>query len=130
MQEKPRIVPRYVRVVGGAMLLWGVLGLASLAVMVLDTNSNASRLLWALECLLAVGGLGLLLARRWGWPLTLLEAIVSLAIAIPQVARYRGTTALAGILLQIVLSALILVALLTPRSLAWLRAERGVRPAV
>lgn len=130
MRENSRGIPGYLRLVGAAMLACGVVGLGSQASMALGTNAGASGIVWALEGLLAIAGLGLLLARRWGWLLTLLEAIVGLAIAIPQVVAYRATSALSGILVQILLSALILFALFTPRSLAWVRAGREVGPGI
>ena len=73
MSEAP--IPGYLRVAGAAMLLWGLLGL-----MLLRLGHQPVRW-WALAIVFVVGGLGLLLGRRWGWPLALLEAIVNLAIA-------------------------------------------------
>jgi hypothetical protein len=115
MSEAP--IPGYLRAAGAAMLLWGLLGL-----MLLRLGDHPVRW-WSLAIVFVVGGLGLLLGRRWGWPLALLEAIVNLAIGIFEVASGRADPVLATFILQIIPSGLVLWALFTPRSLAWLRAN-------
>ena len=113
-------IPVYLRVVGGTMLAWGLLG-----VQLLRNSDTATGWWWALAIVFVVGGLGLLLGRRWGWPLALLEAITNLAVGIFEVASRRADPVIATYILQIIPSGLALWALCTPRSLAWLRASPG-----
>ncbi len=100
------------------MLLWGLLG-----VQLLRNSDTATGWWWALAIVFVVGGLLLLLGRRLGWPLALLEAIGNLAIGIFEVVSRRADPVIATFILQIVPSGLALWALCTPRSLAWLRAS-------
>ena len=111
-------IPVYLRILGGAMLLWGVLGLQ-----LLRNSDTATGWWWALAIVFVVGGSMLLLGRRLGWPLALLEAITNLAIGIFEVISRRADPVIATFILQIVPSGLALWALFTPRSLAWLRAS-------
>ena len=113
-----RGIPVYLRVIGGAMLLWGLLGLQ-----LLRNTDTATGWWWALAVVFVVGGLLLLLGRRWGWPLVLLEAIANLAIGIFEVVSRRADPVVATFILQIVPSGLALWAMFTPRSIAWLRAS-------
>lgn len=110
-------IPVYLRVLGGAMLLWGLLG-----VQLLRNSDTATGWWWALAIVFVIGGIGLLLGRRWGWPLALLEAITNLAIGILEVVSRRADPVIATFILQVIPSGLGLWALFTPRSLAWLRA--------
>jgi hypothetical protein len=116
-EDRPGI-PVYLRVLGGAMLLWGLLG-----VQLLRNSDTATGWWWALAIVFVVGGLLLLLGRRLGWPLALLEAIGNLAIGIFEVVSRRADPVIATFILQIIPSGLALWALFTPRSLAWLRAS-------
>jgi hypothetical protein len=111
-------IPVYLRVLGGAMLLWGLLG-----VQLLRNSDTATGWWWALAIVFVGGGLLLLLGRRLGWPLALLEAIGNLAIGIYEVVSRRADPVIATFILQIIPSGLALWALFTPRSLAWLRAS-------
>ena len=111
-------IPVYLRVLGGAMLLWGLLG-----VQLLRNSDTPTGWWWALAIAFVVGGLLLLLGRRPGWPLALLEAIGNLAIGIFEVVSRRADPVIATFILQIIPSGLALWALFTPRSLAWLRAS-------
>lgn len=111
-------IPVYLRILGGAMLLWGVLGLQ-----LLRNSDTATGWWWALAIVFVVGGSMLLLGRRLGWPLALLEAIGNLGIGIFEVLSRRADPVIATFILQIVPSCLALWALCTPRSLAWLRAS-------
>lgn len=120
MSESPGI-PGYLRATGAAMLLWGLLGVKLL------WNSGPPGWWWVLAATFVAAGLGLLLGRRWGWLLTLLEAIANLAIAIYELASGHANPALATVILEIIPSGLVLWALFTPRTLEWLRAAR-VRP--
>ena len=113
-------IPVYLRVLGGAMLLWGLLG-----VQLLRNSDTPTGWWWALAIAFVVGGLLLLLGRRPGWPLALLEAIGNLAIGIFEVVPRRADPLIATFTLQIIPSGLALWALSTPRSLAWLRASPG-----
>ncbi len=109
-------IPAYLRVLGGAMLLWGLLG-----VQLLRNSDTATGWWWALAIVFVVGGFLLLLGRRLGWPLALLEAIGNLAIGIFEVVSRRADPVIATFILQIIPSGLALWALFTPGSLAWLR---------
>ena len=111
-------IPVYLRVLGGAMLLWGLLGLQ-----LLRNSDTATGWWWALAIVFVVGGLLLLLGRRLGWPLALLEAITNLAIGIFEVVTRRADPVIATYILQIAPSSLALWALFTPGSIAWLRAS-------
>ena len=111
-------IPVYLRILGGAMLLWGVLGLQ-----LLRNSDTATGWWWALAIVFVVGGSMLLLGRRLGWPLALLEAIGNLGMRIFEVLSRRADPVIATFILQIVPSCLALWALCTPRSLAWLRAS-------
>ena len=111
-------IPVYLRVLGGAMLLWGLLG-----VQLLRNTDTATGWWWALAIVFVLGGLLLVLGRRLGWPLALLEAITNLAIGIFEVVSRRADPVIATFILQIIPSGLALWALFTPRSLAWLRAS-------
>src|SRR4249920_4206143 len=108
-------IPVYLRVLGGAMLLWGLLG-----VQLLRNSDTANGWWWALAIVFVVGGLLLLLGRRLGGPLALHEAIGNLAIGIFEVVSRRADPVIATFILQIIPSGLALWAVFTPRSLAWL----------
>jgi len=111
-------MPGYLRAIGVAMLAWGLLG-----VMLLRRSDSATAWGWVFAAGFLAGGIGLVLARRWGWPLALLEAVANLGVGIFEIVTGRANPALATVILQLVPSGLAMWGLFTPRSLAWLRAR-------
>jgi hypothetical protein len=122
-------MPRYLQVAGVALVAFGVLNRASYFLAPSGSNFSMSgadvafNIVGSTLCLF--GGLGLLFRRRWGWSIGLLLAVVNLslsvlALAAPNDIAFPGGTPIAVILLMVP-GILLLVGLLSPRTLRWLR---------
>jgi len=108
---------------GFAMLLLGTAPFLYLT----SADDQTGWLSWmelAFASVCTVGGLGLLVSGRWGWPLALLAALYAVAFGISIVASMHrvGGSPTPAFILWIIPGSLLLIGLLTSRSRSWTRA--------
>jgi peptidoglycan/LPS O-acetylase OafA/YrhL len=120
-------MPRYLHVAGLALVALGALNRASYVLSPSGTNSSMSgadaALSIVISALCVFGGLGLVFRRRWGWWIGILLGVLALFLGVLAFAApdtwSPGEKPVAVILT--VPGILLLVGLLSPRTLRWLR---------
>ncbi len=118
--------PWYLKVIGGLLVGMGALTLVGLvAAPPQDRTGNALALNVAIILLLLIGGVGLVIGVRWAWFVVLVTALAGFGLGVTSMTGPGDITVpgevIVSLFILVIPSALMAIALFTPRSISWLR---------
>jgi hypothetical protein len=126
--------PGYVRLIGIALLVFGLLNVVGFLLLPPDQWGSARDIAFNIAGITLVlsAGVGILMSRRWGWLLALVAALTVLttgltALLAPPDIAFPGADPIALVIL-VLPSIAMLVGLLSPPTLRWVRGRQTPPP--